>query len=186
MVDSEGRYSTEKQDSVQAEVLSRERSVPRVQISQSSEGRYSTGRFEELSRSGRRFCPSPDQSVEACQFLHDEAEVMSDSRSAQSSPVKSSIGFWLSLLRSTSCLSHRTLSLLPQIGTTKSAVVQKVSIRTGAGKYSGLIAGQKFTGRIEIAQMNREARGVSMHESRTWCQVSSKLSVNRSTTCRRA
>ncbi|WZZ73084.1 hypothetical protein YC2023_084454 [Brassica napus] len=60
------------------------------------------------------------------------------------------------------------------------------SIRTGAGKYSGLIAGQKFTGRIEIAQMNREARGVSMHESRTWCQVSSKLSVNRSTTCRRA
>ncbi|KAF2551768.1 hypothetical protein F2Q68_00037534 [Brassica cretica] len=60
------------------------------------------------------------------------------------------------------------------------------SIRTGAGKYSGLIAGQNFTGRIEIAQMNREARGVSMHESRTWCQVSSNLSVNRSTTCRRA
>ncbi|WZZ52681.1 hypothetical protein YC2023_052788 [Brassica napus] len=109
MVDSEGRYSTEKQDSVQSEVLYRERSVPQVQISQSSEVRYSTGRFEELSRSGRRFCPSPDQSVEACQFLHDEAEVMSNSRSAQSSPVKSSIGFWLSLLRSTSCLSPRTL-----------------------------------------------------------------------------
>ncbi|KAG5414853.1 hypothetical protein IGI04_002420 [Brassica rapa subsp. trilocularis] len=53
-------------------------------------------------------------------------------------------------------------------------------------KYSGLIADQKFTGRIEIAQMNREARGVSMHESRTWCQVSIKLSVNQSTTCRRA
>ncbi|KAF3585523.1 hypothetical protein F2Q69_00026186 [Brassica cretica] len=95
----------------QEEVLYRERSVPRVQISQSSEVRYSTGRFEELSRSGRRFCPSPNQSVEACQFLHDEAEVMSNSRSAQSSPVKSSIGFWLSLLRSTSCLSPRTLSL---------------------------------------------------------------------------
>ncbi|KAF3517415.1 hypothetical protein DY000_02063841 [Brassica cretica] len=47
-------------------------------------------------------------------------------------------------------------------------------------------ADQKFTERIEIAQMNREARGVSMHESRTWCQVSSKLSVNRSNTCRRA
>ncbi|KAF3485757.1 hypothetical protein F2Q69_00057559 [Brassica cretica] len=93
----------------QEEVLSRERSVPRVQISQSSEVRYSTGRFEELSRSGRRFCPSPDQSVETCQFLHDEAEVMSNSRPAQSSPVKSSIGFWLSLLRSTSCLSPRTL-----------------------------------------------------------------------------
>ncbi|KAF3608302.1 hypothetical protein DY000_02049014 [Brassica cretica] len=55
----------------------------------------------------------------------------------------------------------------------------------GAEKYSRLIAGQKFTGRIEIAQMNREARGVSMHESRTWCPVSSKLSVNRSTTCHR-
>ncbi|KAF3594225.1 hypothetical protein DY000_02024382 [Brassica cretica] len=93
----------------QEEVLYRERSVPRVQISQSSEVRYSAGRFEELSRSGRRFCLSPDQSVEACQFLHDEAEVMSNSRSAQSSPVKLSIGFWLSLLRSTSCLSPRTL-----------------------------------------------------------------------------
>ena len=45
------------------------------------------------------------------------------------------------------------------------------SIKTGAEKYSGLIAGQKFTGRIEIAQMNREARGVSIHESMTWCQV---------------
>ncbi|KAF2551773.1 hypothetical protein F2Q68_00037531 [Brassica cretica] len=106
MVDSEGRYSTEKQDFVQSVILY---DFPRVQISQSSEVRYSAGRFEELSRSGRRFCPSPDQSVEACQFLHDEAEVMSNSRSAQSSPVKFSIGFWLSLLRSTSCLSPRTL-----------------------------------------------------------------------------
>ncbi|KAF3589991.1 hypothetical protein F2Q69_00029042 [Brassica cretica] len=86
------------------------------------------GRFEELSRSGRRFCPSPDQSAEACQFHHDEAEVMSNSRSAQSSPVKSSIGFWLSLLRSTSCLSPRTLSLLPQIGTTKPVVPPVIPI----------------------------------------------------------
>ena len=29
----------------------------------------------------------------------------------------------------------------------------------GAEKYSGLIAGQKFTRRVEIAQRNREARG---------------------------
>ncbi|KAF3594335.1 hypothetical protein DY000_02027483 [Brassica cretica] len=99
MVDSEGRYSTEKQDSVQSVILYD------CEISQSSEVQYSAGRFEELSRSGRRFCQRPDQSVEACQFLHEEAEVMSNSRSAQSSPVKSSIGFWLSLLRSTSCLS---------------------------------------------------------------------------------
>ncbi|WZZ15071.1 hypothetical protein YC2023_108160 [Brassica napus] len=32
-------------------------------------------------------------------------------------------------------------------------------IRMGAEKYSGLIAGQKFTRRVEIAQRNREARG---------------------------
>ncbi|WZZ14905.1 hypothetical protein YC2023_107994 [Brassica napus] len=31
--------------------------------------------------------------------------------------------------------------------------------RMGAEKYSGLIAGQKFTRRVEIAQRNREARG---------------------------
>ncbi|KAF3608954.1 hypothetical protein DY000_02047956 [Brassica cretica] len=52
------------------EVLSRQRSVPRVQISQSSEVRYSAGRFEELSISGRRFCSSPDQSIEA--FFSDQ------------------------------------------------------------------------------------------------------------------
>ncbi|WZZ51539.1 hypothetical protein YC2023_051646 [Brassica napus] len=34
-----------------------------------------------------RFCPSLDQSVQACQFLHDEAEILS-----KSSPVQSSQG----------------------------------------------------------------------------------------------
>ena len=29
----------------------------------------------------------------------------------------------------------------------------------GAEKYLGLIAGRKFTGMVEIAQRNREARG---------------------------
>ncbi|KAF3495312.1 hypothetical protein DY000_02052801 [Brassica cretica] len=58
----------------QVEVLFRVSTVPWVQISRSN-ARYSTGKSEELSRSLRRFCPSPDQSVEACQFLHGEAEV---------------------------------------------------------------------------------------------------------------
>ncbi|WZZ52551.1 hypothetical protein YC2023_052658 [Brassica napus] len=67
-----------------------------------SSTRCSPGKSEEL-----RFCPSPDQPVEACRFLHGEAEVISKSRSVQSSLVKSSIGFWPSLLRSTSCLSAK-------------------------------------------------------------------------------
>ncbi|KAF3496662.1 hypothetical protein DY000_02052251 [Brassica cretica] len=50
---------------------------------------------------------SNNQSVEACQFLHGEAKVMSKSRSVQFSPVKASIGFWPSPLRSTSCLSAK-------------------------------------------------------------------------------
>ncbi|KAF3495313.1 hypothetical protein DY000_02052800 [Brassica cretica] len=90
----------------QVEVLFRVSTVPWVQISRSN-ARNSTGKSDELSRSLRRFCPSPDQSVEACQFLHGEADVLSKSISVQSSPVKSSIGFWLSLLRSTSCLSAK-------------------------------------------------------------------------------
>ena len=32
-------------------------------------------------------------------------------------------------------------------------------IRLGTEKYSGLIAGRKFTKRAEIAQIDREARG---------------------------
>ncbi|WZZ27511.1 hypothetical protein YC2023_010912 [Brassica napus] len=80
----------------QLEMLSGVSSVLRVQISRSS-ARYSA----------RRFCPSPDQPVEACQFLHGEAEVVSKTRSVQSTPVMSSIGFWPSLLRSTSCLSAK-------------------------------------------------------------------------------
>ncbi|KAF3514258.1 hypothetical protein F2Q69_00005854 [Brassica cretica] len=40
-----------------------------------------------------------------------EAEVLSKSRSVQSTPVKSLIRFWPSALRSTSCLSPRTLDL---------------------------------------------------------------------------
>ncbi|WZZ27512.1 hypothetical protein YC2023_010913 [Brassica napus] len=90
----------------QLEMLSGVISVLRVQISRSS-ARYSVGKSEELSRSKRRFCPSSDQPVEACQFLHGEAEVVSKTRSVQSTPVMSSIGFWPSLLRSTSCLSAK-------------------------------------------------------------------------------
>ncbi|WZZ57775.1 hypothetical protein YC2023_057882 [Brassica napus] len=60
------------------------------------------------------------------------------------------------------------------------------TIRTGAEKYLGLIADQKFTGRTEIRPMDREARGGSLHGFRTWCQPSNKLSVSRSTRCRRA
>ncbi|KAF3502334.1 hypothetical protein F2Q69_00042260 [Brassica cretica] len=52
---------------------------------------------------------SPDQPVEACQFLHGEAEVLSKSRLVKSSPVKSSLGYLPSPLRSTSCFSPRTL-----------------------------------------------------------------------------
>ncbi|KAF2551766.1 hypothetical protein F2Q68_00037536 [Brassica cretica] len=101
MVDSEGRYSTEKQDSVQSVILydcefHGFRSVKVLKF--------------DTPPGGSKKCPEAEGgSVEACQFLHDEAEVMSNSRSAQSSPVKSSIGFWLSLLRSTSCLSPRTI-----------------------------------------------------------------------------
>ncbi|KAF3497639.1 hypothetical protein DY000_02054778 [Brassica cretica] len=56
----------------------------------------------------------------------------------------------------------------------------------GVEKYSGLIACQKFTGRTEIRAMDREARGGSLHGFRTWCQPSYKLSVYRSSRCRRA
>ncbi|KAF3554769.1 hypothetical protein F2Q69_00011918 [Brassica cretica] len=56
----------------------------------------------------------------------------------------------------------------------------------GVEKYSGLIAGQKFTGRAEIRPMDREARGGSLHAFRTWCQPSNNLSVYRSLRCRRA
>ncbi|KAF3535292.1 hypothetical protein F2Q69_00021977 [Brassica cretica] len=51
-------------------------------------------------------------------------------------------------------------------------------------KYSGLIADQKIAGRTEIRQMDREARGGSLHGFRTWCQPSNKLSVSRSSSCR--
>ncbi|KAG5402146.1 hypothetical protein IGI04_016753, partial [Brassica rapa subsp. trilocularis] len=50
----------------------------------------------------------------------------------------------------------------------------------GEEKYSGLIAGQKFTGRTEIRPMDREARGGLLHGFRMWCQLSSKMSVYRS------
>ena len=53
-------------------------------------------------------------------------------------------------------------------------------------KYSGLIAGQKFTGRTEIRPMDREARGGVLHGFSTWCQPSNKLSVNTRRRCRRA
>ncbi|WZY70060.1 hypothetical protein YC2023_002300 [Brassica napus] len=56
----------------------------------------------------RRFCQSLDQSVEACQCLHDQAEVLSKTRSVQSTPDVH-LGFWPSPLRSTSCFSPRTL-----------------------------------------------------------------------------
>ncbi|KAF3504641.1 hypothetical protein F2Q69_00044785 [Brassica cretica] len=146
-------------------MLSGVSSVLRVQISRSS-AQYSAGKSEELSRSLRRFCPSPDQFVEACKFLHGEAEVLSKSRSFQSSPVKSSLGFWPSPLRSTSYFSPRTLTGIKQDGkqarreasTTGSKHDGKTrnwaktlisSISTGAEKYSGLITGQKFAGRVK-------------------------------------
>ncbi|KAF2553082.1 hypothetical protein F2Q68_00036698 [Brassica cretica] len=56
----------------------------------------------------------------------------------------------------------------------------------GAKKYLGLIADQKITGRTEIRLMDREARGGSLHGFRMWCQPSNKLSVSRSSRCRRA
>ncbi|KAF2607175.1 hypothetical protein F2Q68_00043141 [Brassica cretica] len=59
-------------------------------------------------------------------------------------------------------------------------------IITGAEKYSGLIAGQKFTRGTEIRPIDREARGGSLHGFRTWCQPSNKLSVSRSSRCRRS
>ncbi|KAG5384935.1 hypothetical protein IGI04_036405 [Brassica rapa subsp. trilocularis] len=40
-------------------------------------------------------------------------------------------------------------------------------IRTGVEKYSGLIAGRKFTGRVEISRMDREARAGLIYEIRT-------------------
>ncbi|KAF3603623.1 hypothetical protein F2Q69_00034927 [Brassica cretica] len=54
----------------------------------------------------------------------------------------------------------------------------------GVEKYSGLIAGQKFTGRTEIRPMDREARVGSLYGFRTWCQPSNNLSVYRSSRCR--
>ncbi|KAF3543921.1 hypothetical protein DY000_02007219 [Brassica cretica] len=68
-----------------------------------------------------------------------------------------------------------------------STAFQKLElIRTGAEKYSGLIADQKFTGRTEIRPVDREARGGPLHGFRTWCQPSDKLSVNTSRSCRHA
>ncbi|KAF3575362.1 hypothetical protein F2Q69_00058889 [Brassica cretica] len=80
----------------------------------SSGVRRTVQKLEEVlseSRSACRglSCPSLDQPVEACQFLHGEAEAVSKTRSVQSAPVMSSIGFWPSPLRSTSCFSPRTL-----------------------------------------------------------------------------
>ncbi|KAF3505128.1 hypothetical protein F2Q69_00042137 [Brassica cretica] len=49
----------------QVEILSRVSSGPQFQISRSS-ARYSAGKSEELSKSLRRFCPSPDQSIQTC------------------------------------------------------------------------------------------------------------------------
>ncbi|KAF3563089.1 hypothetical protein DY000_02017417 [Brassica cretica] len=63
--------------------------------------------FDEAGGSGNIY--RQDQSVQTFQYLHDEAEVLSKLRSVQSSPVKSSLGFWPSPLRSTSCFSPRTL-----------------------------------------------------------------------------
>ncbi|WZZ08453.1 hypothetical protein YC2023_094374 [Brassica napus] len=53
----------------------------------------------------------------------------------------------------------------------------------GAEKYSGLIAGQKFSRRVEIAQRNREARGGLIRRDKN---VVATLSVKRSSRCRRA
>ncbi|KAF3523207.1 hypothetical protein F2Q69_00049929 [Brassica cretica] len=50
-------------------------------------------------------------------------------------------------------------------------------IRLGTEKYSGLITGQKYVGKVEITQIDREARGVSTQGIRTCCQSLSKIFV---------
>ncbi|CAG7863421.1 unnamed protein product [Brassica rapa] len=121
-------------------------------------------------------------------------------RQDQSSPVQSSLpsgfGQVLSDQPAASRLEHCELqeddSVIIQViryeddcggleEDTQGTVVDRVkSIREAVEKNLGLIAGRKFTGRTEIGPMDREARGGSLHEFRTWCQLSSKLSVYRS------
>ncbi|KAF3511453.1 hypothetical protein F2Q69_00005636 [Brassica cretica] len=48
---------------------------------------------------------------------------------------------------------------------------------------SGLIAERKFTGKAEIGRMDRESRGDSIYEIRTWCQFPGMVCGKRSTRC---
>lgn len=57
------------------------------------------------------------------------------------------------------------------------------SIRTGIEKYLGLIAGRKFTGNAAIGRMDREARGGSIYEIRTWWQLPGMVCGKRSMRC---
>ncbi|KAF2614310.1 hypothetical protein F2Q70_00011375 [Brassica cretica] len=66
-----------------------------------------------------------------------EAEVLSKSRSVQSTPVKSLIRFWPSALRSTSCLSPRTLEEEHEV---TRAQVPILSPKSGLGTRFGLVA----------------------------------------------
>ncbi|KAF2607613.1 hypothetical protein F2Q68_00045703 [Brassica cretica] len=97
MVDSEDRYSTEKASSVQSTILydceaeALSKSIhPRQSDSSKVKdvlSRISLSRPVSFFMVKPRFCPSR----------------------VQSSPFKSSLGFWPSPLRSTSCFSPRTL-----------------------------------------------------------------------------
>ncbi|WZY93667.1 hypothetical protein YC2023_065996 [Brassica napus] len=131
MVDSEDRYSTEKASSVQSmilydcqsySVIVKWRCRPElVQI----HGFRSNEVLLDTPPGNPKNCPEArGGSVQVhislsrpFSFFHGEAEVVSKTRSFQSSPVKASLGFWLSPLRSTSCFSPRTL-VLGHIGRT--------------------------------------------------------------------
>ncbi|KAG5407886.1 hypothetical protein IGI04_014005, partial [Brassica rapa subsp. trilocularis] len=150
-------------------VLSRVSSYPRVLNSRSST-RYSAGKSEELSRSWRRFCP--DQCVEACQFLHGETEVMSKSRSIQSSPVKASIGFSPSPLRLTSFLSAKnTVSRYLEVGSWHEA-----------GVLSDLVTGgfKETPYSLDREDSDRRGHGLWLMTRRTvGCRAVTRMTVGR-------
>ncbi|KAG5397416.1 hypothetical protein IGI04_019230 [Brassica rapa subsp. trilocularis] len=111
-----------------------------------------------------RFCPSPDQPVEACQLLHGEAKVVSKTRSVHSSPVKASIGFWPSLLRSTSCFSPRTL--FSAGGWTIWVTVLTLSPKSGLGTGLGLVC---------ICYCRPDVGLFPLLEARSWQEAKSNL-----------